>query len=104
MARYRIPVDEARRLYDRLGSWERVAQVLKRPNGQPFKSFSIQAAVRWADMGNAGTAYRASMNPDDDEASCQSALSSTIEPTASYQFRCRADSGRARQNLRGNDD
>ena len=67
MARYRIPVDEARRLYDRLGSWERVAQVLKRPSGQPFKSFSIQAAVRWADMENAGTAYRASMKPDDDD-------------------------------------
>lgn len=49
-----VPVEEAKELYDKLGSWKAVAEVLKRPNGQPYKWESIWRAVRWKDQGNAG--------------------------------------------------
>ena len=53
--RERIPVDEARILYDRLRNWRLVAEHLRRRNGSKFDTWSISKAVRWSDLGNAGT-------------------------------------------------
>lgn len=52
--RQTIPVDEAVQLYDKLGTWSKVASVLKRPDGSRFTPQSIFSAVRWRDRGNAG--------------------------------------------------
>jgi hypothetical protein len=49
-----VPVDEAIKLYDQLGSWEKVRQVLRRPDGTMFTYTGLWRAVRWRDQGNAG--------------------------------------------------
>lgn len=48
MGRPAVPVDEARGLYDRLGSWVKVSNELRRPDGTTFKAESIAKAVREA--------------------------------------------------------
>lgn len=50
MARESIPIEQARRLYDRLGTWSAVAKILTRRSGQPFLAQSIVQAVRAADL------------------------------------------------------
>jgi hypothetical protein len=60
--RERIPVDRARRLYDELGSWRKVADALPRSTGQKFAAAAIANAVRWADQGYAGTVNRARLD------------------------------------------
>jgi S-adenosylmethionine:diacylglycerol 3-amino-3-carboxypropyl transferase len=52
--RYPVPVEEAVRLYAELGSWEKVRQQLRRPDGSMFTYWGIWRAVRWRDQGNAG--------------------------------------------------
>lgn len=52
--RERIPVDEARAAYDRLGTWRAVAEEVTRKDGSKFQPKSIHRAVRWADKGYAG--------------------------------------------------
>lgn len=49
MSHQKINVDQARRLYDRHGSWAKVAQFLRRESGDQFQPQSIAAAVRAAD-------------------------------------------------------
>lgn len=44
-----IPVDRARMMYDQLGTWERVAAVLRCRDGIAYKPWSLWAAVRRAD-------------------------------------------------------
>lgn len=44
-----INIDKARVLYDRHGSWAKVAQFLRREDGTQFQPQSIAVAVRAAD-------------------------------------------------------
>lgn len=53
--RERIDVDRARRLYDKIGTWRGVAEFLRRKDGTAFQPNSIYLAVRWADLGYAGS-------------------------------------------------
>jgi len=52
--RYPVPVEDAIKLYDELGSWEKVRRALPRPDGTLFTYWGLWNAVRWRDKGNAG--------------------------------------------------
>lgn len=64
-----IDVKQARKLYDDLGSWRKVSEVLLREDGTPFTPNAIASAVSWSDNGNAGRrqfgATRSVMEDDD---------------------------------------
>lgn len=49
MGRESVDVEKARMLYDRYGSWAKVAQSLRRGDGTQYQPQSIAVAVRAAD-------------------------------------------------------
>jgi hypothetical protein len=49
----RVDIDRAIALYDQLGTWTKVAKLMRRKNGENFTPDAISRAVRLADHTNA---------------------------------------------------
>lgn len=64
MGRPAVPVDEARALYGRLGSWVKVSNELRRPDGTTFKAESIAKAVREAGDDSVAGGIRANQDAE----------------------------------------